>query len=66
MKQTGQRCTATSRVYIEEAVYEKVVEQFIEEAKKLKLVPRWGLCHLKDNMMQYYPPSRKQKLREQS
>lgn len=37
MKQTGQRCTATSRVYIEEAVYDKVVEQFIEEAKKIKV-----------------------------
>lgn len=34
MKQTGQRCTATSRVYIEEAVYDKVVEQLMEEAKK--------------------------------
>ena len=37
MKQTGQRCTATSRVYIEEAIYDKVVEQFIEEAKKIKV-----------------------------
>ncbi|MFJ3387881.1 aldehyde dehydrogenase family protein [Lysinibacillus sp. NPDC086135] len=37
MKQTGQRCTATSRVYIEEAVYEKVVEQLIEEAKKIEV-----------------------------
>ncbi|MFT9818518.1 aldehyde dehydrogenase family protein [Lysinibacillus sp. NPDC056185] len=37
MKQTGQRCTATSRVYIEELVYEKVVEQLIEEAKKIEV-----------------------------
>ncbi|MFF2176705.1 aldehyde dehydrogenase family protein [Lysinibacillus sp. NPDC058147] len=37
MKQTGQRCTATSRVYIEEAVYEKVVELLIEEAKKIEV-----------------------------
>ncbi|MEB2301679.1 aldehyde dehydrogenase family protein [Lysinibacillus xylanilyticus] len=37
MKQTGQRCTATSRVYIEEAVYEKVLEQLLEEAKKIEV-----------------------------
>lgn len=37
MKQTGQRCTATSRVYIEEAVYEKVLEQLIEEVKKVEV-----------------------------
>ncbi|KOP80781.1 aldehyde dehydrogenase [Lysinibacillus sp. FJAT-14745] len=37
MKQTGQRCTATSRVYIEEAVYEKVLEQLIEEAQKIEV-----------------------------
>ncbi|MFB7155604.1 aldehyde dehydrogenase family protein [Lysinibacillus sp. NPDC056232] len=37
MKQTGQRCTATSRVYIEEAVYEKVLEQLIEEVKKFEV-----------------------------
>ncbi|MFJ6207472.1 aldehyde dehydrogenase family protein [Lysinibacillus sp. NPDC092081] len=37
MKQTGQRCTATSRVYIEEAVYEKVVEQLMAEAKKIEV-----------------------------
>ncbi|MED3802110.1 aldehyde dehydrogenase family protein [Lysinibacillus xylanilyticus] len=37
MKQTGQRCTATSRVYIEEAVYEKVLEQLIAEAKKIEV-----------------------------
>ncbi|MFJ8087864.1 aldehyde dehydrogenase family protein [Lysinibacillus sp. NPDC095746] len=42
MKQTGQRCTATSRVYIEEAVYDKVVEQFIEEAKKIKVGTTMG------------------------
>ncbi|MGE8034656.1 aldehyde dehydrogenase family protein [Lysinibacillus sp. KCTC 33748] len=37
MKQTGQRCTATSRVYIEETVYDKVLEQLIEEAKKIEV-----------------------------
>ncbi|WP_068982962.1 MULTISPECIES: aldehyde dehydrogenase family protein [Lysinibacillus] len=37
MKQTGQRCTATSRVYIEEAVYEQVLEQLIDEAKKIEV-----------------------------
>ncbi|MEG0383269.1 MAG: aldehyde dehydrogenase family protein [Solibacillus sp.] len=37
MKQTGQRCTATSRVYIEEAVYEKALEQLIEEAQKIEV-----------------------------
>lgn len=37
MKQTGQRCTATSRVYIEETVYERVLEQLIEEAKKIEV-----------------------------
>ncbi|MFF5994454.1 aldehyde dehydrogenase family protein [Lysinibacillus sp. KU-BSD001] len=37
MKQTGQRCTATSRVYIEEAVYEKALEKIIAEAKKIEV-----------------------------
>lgn len=37
MKQTGQRCTATSRVYIEEVVYEQVLEKLIEEAKKIEV-----------------------------
>jgi len=37
MKQTGQRCTATSRVYIEETVYDNVLEQLIEEAKKIEV-----------------------------
>lgn len=37
MKQTGQRCTATSRVYIEEAIYEQALEQLIEEAKKIEV-----------------------------
>lgn len=35
MKQTGQRCTATSRVYIEEVVYKEVLEQLIVEAQKI-------------------------------
>lgn len=37
MKQTGQRCTATSRVYIEEAIYNEAVAQLIEEAKKIEV-----------------------------
>ncbi|WP_427109781.1 aldehyde dehydrogenase family protein [Lysinibacillus xylanilyticus] len=37
MKQSGQRCTATSRVYIEEAVYEKALEQLIAEAKTIEV-----------------------------
>lgn len=37
MKQTGQRCTATSRVYIEEVVYDKVLERLIAEAKKIEV-----------------------------
>ncbi|MFJ7951452.1 aldehyde dehydrogenase family protein [Lysinibacillus sp. NPDC096418] len=37
MKQTGQRCTATSRVYIEEAVYDKVLEHLILEAQKIEV-----------------------------
>lgn len=37
MKQTGQRCTATSRVYIEETIYEEVLEQLIEVAQKIEV-----------------------------
>lgn len=37
MKQTGQRCTATSRVYIEQAVYEEALALLIEEAKKIEV-----------------------------
>lgn len=37
MKQTGQRCTATSRVYIEEAIYEEALEHLIMEAKKIEV-----------------------------
>src|SRR5690606_404021 len=37
MKQTGQRCTATSRVYIEQAVYEEVLALLIEETKKIEV-----------------------------
>ncbi|WP_107925678.1 aldehyde dehydrogenase family protein [Lysinibacillus parviboronicapiens] len=37
MKQTGQRCTATSRVYVEEAVYEEILEHLIIEAKKIEV-----------------------------
>lgn len=37
MKQTGQRCTATSRVYIEQAVYDEALGLLIEEAKKIEV-----------------------------
>lgn len=37
MKQTGQRCTATSRVYIEETIYEEALEHLIMEAKKIEV-----------------------------
>ena len=44
MKQTGQRCTATSRVYIEEAVYTEVLEQLIVEATKNRSWQYDGSC----------------------
>ncbi|MFZ5434708.1 MAG: aldehyde dehydrogenase family protein [Calditrichota bacterium] len=34
---TGQRCTATSRVIVEEGVHDEFVEMFIKAAKKLKV-----------------------------
>lgn len=34
---TGQRCTATSRVIIHEAVYKTFVDKFLDQAKKLRL-----------------------------
>lgn len=34
---TGQRCTATSRVIIHEAVYDKFLDMLVEATKKLKL-----------------------------
>lgn len=37
MKQTGQRCTATSRVYIEETVYDEALALLVEEAKKIEV-----------------------------
>lgn len=37
MKQTGQRCTATSRVYIEEGVYEETLQLLCEEAAQIEL-----------------------------
>lgn len=37
MKQTGQRCTATSRVYIEVAIYDEVLEQLLLEASKIEV-----------------------------
>lgn len=37
MKQTGQRCTATSRVYIEETVYDEVIELLIKEVQQIEV-----------------------------
>ena len=34
---TGQRCTATSRVIVEEGVHDEFVEKFIKAAKKLRI-----------------------------
>ena len=34
---TGQRCTATSRVIVEEAIYDEFMEQLIDRTSKLKL-----------------------------
>ena len=34
---TGQRCTATSRVIVEEAIYEEFMEQLVERTGKLKI-----------------------------
>jgi acyl-CoA reductase-like NAD-dependent aldehyde dehydrogenase len=35
----GQRCTATSRLLIEESVYEKVLDLLLQDAKRLRLGP---------------------------
>lgn len=37
MKQTGQRCTATSRVFIEEDIYSEFKNKLLEKAKKIKI-----------------------------
>lgn len=42
MKQTGQRCTATSRVYIEAPVYDAVVEKLVKYAKEIKVGETMG------------------------
>src|SRR6202049_1076160 len=34
---TGQRCTATSRIIVQEAVYHEFVRRYVERAKKLKV-----------------------------
>ncbi len=34
---TGQKCTATSRVIVEDAIYDKFVEAIVERTKKLKV-----------------------------
>ena len=42
MKQTGQRCTATSRVYIESSIYEQAIEKIITYAKQIKVGETMG------------------------
>ncbi|HEX6595244.1 MAG TPA: aldehyde dehydrogenase family protein [Bacillota bacterium] len=37
MKQTGQRCTATSRTYVEAAVYDTFLQKVIEYVKQIKV-----------------------------
>ncbi|MED4205744.1 alpha-ketoglutaric semialdehyde dehydrogenase GucD [Neobacillus mesonae] len=37
MKQTGQRCTATSRAYVHQSIYERVKELVIKKANALKV-----------------------------
>ncbi|RST71495.1 aldehyde dehydrogenase family protein [Siminovitchia acidinfaciens] len=37
MKQTGQRCTATSRAYVEASIYDEFVEKVIENAKQITI-----------------------------
>ena len=37
MKQTGQRCTATSRVYVEEAIYDLFMEKIMGIVKDIKV-----------------------------
>nr|WP_318246796.1 aldehyde dehydrogenase family protein [Bacillus norwichensis] len=37
MKQTGQRCTATSRAYVEASIYDEFVEKVIEYADKITI-----------------------------
>ncbi|WP_458413162.1 aldehyde dehydrogenase family protein [Schinkia sp. CFF1] len=37
MKQTGQRCTATSKVYVEQSIYDVFVEKLIKYVKQIKV-----------------------------
>ncbi|MFB5283390.1 aldehyde dehydrogenase family protein [Peribacillus sp. Hz7] len=37
MKQTGQRCTATSRVYVEQSIYDTFVDKLLTEVKQIKV-----------------------------
>ncbi|WP_234978369.1 aldehyde dehydrogenase family protein [Bacillus tuaregi] len=37
MKQTGQRCTATSRVYVEQSIYETFIEKLLEQVSQIKV-----------------------------
>ena len=52
---TGQRCTATSRIIVQEGVYHGFVERYVERAKKLKVGN--GL----DETSEMGPPSTKRK-----
>lgn len=37
MKQTGQRCTATSRVYVEQSIYDTFTEKLLNHVKNIKV-----------------------------
>ena len=37
MKQTGQRCTATSRVYVEASIYDTFIEKLLENVTQIKV-----------------------------
>lgn len=37
MKQTGQRCTATSRVYVVQSIYDSFMEKLLDKVKQIKV-----------------------------
>ena len=37
MKQSGQRCTATSRVYVVESIYDSFIEKMLNQVKQIKV-----------------------------
>lgn len=37
MKQTGQRCTATSRAYVEASIYDSFMEKLLDKVKQIKV-----------------------------